>query len=718
MVFCITAGGLQAGVIVPGLDDSTALSNFTAAHAGIDQGDMPYKITTGRITLAARFNPDASQMAGGPVIVIEAGGTTNGTGLYIGDGQLIFGAKNASAAGVPTSMMDTNFNDGVLAITLGPVKFGVENVVYASLDVNAGKLISSVNGIVKTYTITTTGSKNLDGNRSVSFLGSGAVNFGHMGGLTEGGATTFPLLFWNNAVNMTQTAGYNNQRGQVFEGVANLDVLPRNPIPASGAVNVDPAVVTQLQFDTAGDPANPGSQNPDVTGHFVTVYQVQNGEPNTILPPLLETFAAAGTDPIAVDYTFELDELVYWQVEEQVAGKSKGDPNNIVGPIWFFSALSSVPVITAAPVDSFVFSAGQGVFTCEFASKSELTAVEWYRGGDPNNPVSDSDPDVTITLDQNGDIYTSTLSIAHVELADQDSYWCYVQNTAGEATSDAAILIIKRKVAHWTLDEADLVGGQYLDISGEGHHAIPDIVPGSTSFVDGVDPAKTGDGLDFTVEPLSIADSGDWAPSLSTGQVSISGWLKWAGSNGAWQGVVSNRSAVGAATANFYIEIRQDNGRLQVGGIPGSGDVQVAPLPVGEWAHMAVTARAGEVTVYINGMPLNTSTSAQAVYQNVVPVRIGALDRNATSGNLLSPYNGAMDDIRIFNYALSSAEAADLYYAVKEMPVCLNLQGLDLRFDVAGGGALGDEPDCRISLQDFSAFAGTWLNCGLYPECP
>jgi hypothetical protein len=134
--------------------------------------------------------------------------------------------------------------------------------------------------------------------------------------------------------------------------------------------------------------------------------------------------------------------------------------------------------------------------------------------------------------------------------------------------------------------------------------------------------------------------------------MSVSAWLKWAGSNGTWQGVVSNRSIVGATTANFYIEIRQDNGNLQIGGIPGAGDVQVAPLPTGQWAHMVITARDGEVVIYINGEVLNTNTAAQAVYRN----RSGShrrLKPDTTSGKLLSLFNGVMDDVQIFNYALA-----------------------------------------------------------------
>jgi len=216
---------VQAGEIVPGLDDRTALADYTAARAGVANDTA--KITSGKITLAARFNPDPSQMTGGPIIVIETGGTTNGTGLYLGDGNLVLAAKSNNQLGLPTSMNDTDFSDDALAITLGPVKPGVENEVYVSFDAGTGELLSSINHITRLYTITgSNSSKNLDGNCSVSFLGSGAIIPAHMGGLVETGADRFPLLFWNNARNMVQTPGYNNQRGQIFTASVAHEILP------------------------------------------------------------------------------------------------------------------------------------------------------------------------------------------------------------------------------------------------------------------------------------------------------------------------------------------------------------------------------------------------------------------------------------------------------------------------------------------------------------
>ena len=69
-----------------------------------------------------------------------------------------------------------------------------------------------------------------------------------------------------------------------------------------------------------------------------------------------------------------------------------------------------------------------------------------------------------------------------------------------------------------------------------------------------------------------------------------------------------------------------------------------------------------------------------------------------------------MDDVRIYNYAKDKFGVADLYYDVTEIPLCLNPGNVNLVFDVAGSGANGDQPDCRVDLMDFAAFSGDWLN--------
>ena len=220
LLIAMSAGFASAGVIVPGIDDSTALVTYTAARAGVPNQDIADN-QTGEMTLAARFSPAESSMSTSPVIVIEVGGTTYGTGLYLVDGDLVFVSKNFNSGAVPESLNDTDFSNQAIAVTLGTVTQDTENVVYASYNSVTGELNASINGTTSSYTISSTpGIYNFDGNRSVSFLGAGELildnpdSTGSLGGLTESDA--FAALYHNNASNMVQTEGYDNQLGQIF----------------------------------------------------------------------------------------------------------------------------------------------------------------------------------------------------------------------------------------------------------------------------------------------------------------------------------------------------------------------------------------------------------------------------------------------------------------------------------------------------------------------
>jgi len=483
-----------------------------------------------------------------------------------------------------------------------------------------------------------------------------------------------------------------------------------SPSPANGAISVKTDSLF-LSWNKGKDAA--GSPNSAVTQHYLYIAE---SEPNFVGVPFIVPDTA---DPVSFDdYTFANDKVYYWRVDQSINGSSPSDPNTIVGIAWSFDT-STFPIIDNGPVNTAVFPGQTAELACYFNSMSEPSVI-WYREtGDLDTPVT-AGGNVSVAVDSLGsDTFVTTLAIANASTADEGLYYCYLENTSGSdnaVLSAAAALAVKRPVAHWTLDLADLQQGQYLDISGEGHHADPNIVPDSSAFVDGVDPAETAEGLDLAAAPAAAADSGQWIPSLYTGEVTISAWTNWAGPNSRWQGVVSNRVGAPPAAHNFFIEIRNDNGRLQVGGIPGAGDVQVSPLPVDEWAHLAITIRAGEIVIYRNGMPLATNTAGQAVPQNLVPLFIGALNRDAAEIALLNPFHGVLDDVRIYNYAMTGTQVADLYYDALEIAVCLNPNDVSLQFDVAGAGPEGNEPDCRVSLADFAAFAQTWLNCGLYPQ--
>lgn len=273
-----------------------------------------------------------------------------------------------------------------------------------------------------------------------------------------------------------------------------------------------------------------------------------------------------------------------------------------------------------------------------------------------------------------------------------------------------------REVAHWTLDQSDVMDGQYIDVSGQGHDAVPDITPDPGQFVAGVDPTETNEGLDLTVEPLGAARTGAWAPTFGTGEVTVSGWVKWDGPSQSWpwQGLVCSRSAgvdPQGDVRNFLLEI-QPSGILQAN---AAGTVLTATtLPIGQWAHVVLSASVDEYVIYMDGVPVATQAPAAAVGEEIVPLYLGAIDRD-TQG-FRSVFNGVIDDVRIYSHAKDKFEIADMYYAITETGVCLNPDGHDMRYDVAGGGPGGDQPDCVIDMADLAAFAARWLDCGYYPQ--
>lgn len=491
-----------------------------------------------------------------------------------------------------------------------------------------------------------------------------------------------------------------------------------NPTPADETINQGVVNGSSLDvafnWNTGMDPDNTSVPNPDITKHY---FYINKGEPNFVNVTPQEISAGspaqptASTGPLALDF----DSTYYWRVDEGINNSGPNDPNTLTGPAWVFDTLKSLPFISedGDPEDMLSYPytdtnyEGDAVFTCSFSSVNAVD-VKWYRASDPNNVLVNSG-DILIATDKTGETYISTLTISNVEAADEDAYYCSIEllvnpNQEPPTVSNSADLGVRRAVGYWPLD------GNYLDISGEGHDADPNETPDPSQWIPGVDPTETGQALNTVPNLLVVADAGDWAVSAFTGQISVSAWVKWAGANGRWQGIVSNR--VGPANGNFYIEIRVDNGNVQLNA-PNFTELQAEPLPIGEWTHVMVTSGLDGHTIYFNGVIKAQRISGNTIAQSISPVTIGALQPDGVTGELLNPFNGVMDEIKTFNYSLSHSEVAKEYYEVMEIATCLDRP----EYDISGPDG---EPDCKVDLNDLAALAASWLTDGLCPgqACP
>ena len=81
----------------------------------------------------------------------------------------------------------------------------------------------------------------------------------------------------------------------------------------------------------------------------------------------------------------------------------------------------------------------------------------------------------------------------------------------------------------------------------------------------------------------------------------------------------------------------------------------VNQIALGKWYHVAVTFNSGAVVFYVNGSrDVTRSTTATSIRVNTTPVHV--FNQDGVSRQL----NGVLDDVRIYNRALSPQEVAAL----------------------------------------------------------
>jgi hypothetical protein len=171
------------------------------------------------------------------------------------------------------------------------------------------------------------------------------------------------------------------------------------------------------------------------------------------------------------------------------------------------------------------------------------------------------------------------------------------------------------------------------------------------TYVNG--PTGFGKGMLFTPESLhQFVSLGTFNPTAATGQLTVALWAKWTGLSTAWQGLIGKRGNSWAADNMMWqIEVNQTTGVLNFQR-EGTSDVKLADgLVIGQWTHIAVTYDGTTAIGYINGVQTVSATGFSFGSNTTAPVGFGA--DTSDGGNA---FNGALDEIRIYDKVLSAAE--------------------------------------------------------------
>lgn len=199
-------------------------------------------------------------------------------------------------------------------------------------------------------------------------------------------------------------------------------------------------------------------------------------------------------------------------------------------------------------------------------------------------------------------------------------------------------------VGYWTFDGADMVPN-VRDRSGNANHGNLYGQTSTTTVLGKIGQALSFDGAD---DYVGMANSTVWDFS---GPFSISVWIKRTGALNSFAGLVTR-----GTNDPYPWGLRFRSGILELYINSSAGSYSFTPA-LGEWYHVVALWNGTHTLIYIDGVEVSQIAQASGPTANDDPIYIGT---DYIPGNDRH-FPGVIDDVRLYNRALSVGEIKNLY---------------------------------------------------------
>jgi len=440
-----------------------------------------------------------------------------------------------------------------------------------------------------------------------------------------------------------QTLLYNWNFG---DGVTSTNANPSHIYTTAGTYTVRLTVSDGITNATSGGITI--TVNP-----YLAPTVVASASPLTGVMPLAVTFSSAGTtDPQGKSLTFSWD-------------FGDGTTSTIANPGHTYTTAGSYTVwLTVADGTTNAISGSLNIVVSAAPTNLPPVAVA------SANPASGSAP-LTVTFSSSGSFDPegaalafnwvfgdgSTSSLANPSHTYTNAAIYPAQLTVTDGTNSTT-------VSNITVNVTGLVAA--FGFEGTNGSTVLDTVTGlgegtitNASIVSG----KFGSALAFNGTNSVVAVSSS-AVSALTSNMTIEAWVNPATTGNSWRPVIGKSS--NGSQLNYVVQgATPQNGVPALYVAPSSSNLYGStPLPTNTWSHIAVTYNGTTLCLYVNGVLVSSQAQSGAPTPSTVPLTIGS------DGLLQAFWNGAIDEVRIYNVAVNAAQIqTDMNSPIVSIPV-------------------------------------------------
>ncbi|MHC4301533.1 MAG: LamG-like jellyroll fold domain-containing protein, partial [Planctomycetota bacterium] len=341
----------------------------------------------------------------------------------------------------------------------------------------------------------------------------------------------------------------------------------------------------------------------------------------------------------------EADKTYYWRIDETDA-----DGNVTTGDVWS---------IWTPPGRAYNPSPGDGK-----AILDTTVALDWSGGWSPIMHATYFGTNADEVANAVGAAPAMDIGFDSGELQPGTTYYWRVDEFYGTAWvkgpvwsfSTVPVIPLTEEpnlVAEWTMDDA--AGGVVLDMSGNANHAL---ALGGVQVVDG---AMEFDGIVGTILEVPDASLGIFDPNGSefTAVMSINPSRLLSGvTNHNISNVLLSRGS-DPFNDNFEFGISAEgNGMIYTDTDVGDSTRVVGDgeITIGEWHQVVVVYDANAIDIYLDGIRYSTQVTGVFFDQAA-----GSQFTIGDSGHEENPYGGLIDDVKIFDKAMTPEDVRQTY---------------------------------------------------------